>query len=476
MTEKPVIVWFRRDLRLRDHAPLSAAAKKNAPLIPLYIYDTLSPDIEKPGAASRWWLHHSLTALGKQLKAAGQTLILRRGPAVDVLKELIEQTGASDIYFHHAHIAGEANLESDIAMMAGDKGATCHRYPGELLFEPSMVRTGKGEPYKVFTPFWRSCLAHTAPSKSLPQPALPRASIKNLQSEPLAGLSLTPKKPDWARSFPPHWQPGEAGAQAALELFLAERVSDYKKQRDYPAIKGTSRLSPHLHYGEISPREIWHKAEGMVGADEFLREIGWREFCYHLIHHWPELEEQPFRGDFAAFPWQENQGFIEAWQKGMTGYPIIDAGMRELWQTGWMHNRVRMIAASFLTKNLRQHWHVGRNWFWDTLVDADLANNSAGWQWVAGSGADAAPYFRIFNPVTQSEKFDREGDYIRTYVPELKTLTSRYIHDPTNAPESVLKEAGVRLGRTYPTAMVDLKATREAALKAYKDMKAEAEE
>ena len=476
MTEKPAILWFRRDLRLSDNTALIAALKTGAPIIPLYIYDVLSPGIEPPGDASKWWLHKSLEALSISLKDKDQMLCLRRGPAFDVMSELLDETGAGAIFFQHSHCEAEAVIENEIAALAKQKTADCHRYAGELLFEPKDIKTGSGGPYKVFTPFWRACLEAEPPTTPAKAPKNIPGPAKHPKSDKLSDWGLLPTKPDWAKSFEPYWQPGEEGGKKALVTFLKGPVTDYKKQRDYPAVKGTSRLSPHLHFGEISPRQIWSAANDRDGAEAFLREIGWREFCYHLLHHWPELNEEPFREEFKAFPWVKNEAFIKVWQKGITGIPIIDAGMRELWQTGWMHNRVRMIVASFLTKNGLQHWHVGRDWFWDTLVDADLANNAAGWQWVAGSGADAAPYFRIFNPVSQSEKFDKTGGYIRNFVPEIKDLPDKYIHDPSNAPKEILDEAGIILGETYPKAILDLKKTRAAALKAYEAVKNEREE
>ncbi len=473
---RPTILLFTRDLRLKDHRPLIAAIKRGAPLIPLYVLDTTTPDIEKPGAASRWWLHHSLEKLSEQLEQKNARLILRSGPTADVVTELAKDVDAGAIYFHHSVLPGHDALESDIAANAKKAGIDCRRFKGELLFDPADIRTGSDGPYKVFTPFWRNCMDSPPPSKADAAPKSIPAPGSWPKSEKLKDWQLTPTNPDWAKGFADKWQPGEQGAQKALREFLDGTVLDYQKQRDYPATRGTSRLSPHLHYGEISIRDCWHQTMDAhpeaKGAASFRRELGWREFCYHLLLHWPAMTTAPFREEFANYPWSENKAHIKAWQQGQTGFPLIDAAMRQLWQTGWMHNRLRMLVGSFLVKNLQQHWHVGQEWFWGTLVDADMANNSAGWQWIAGSGADAAPYFRIFNPVTQSEKFDKQGDFIRRYVPELADLAAPHIHDPSSAPKDALEKAGIALGETYPKAIVDLKKTRAKALEGYEKVKA----
>lgn len=484
--KNPTLIWLRRDLRLRDHLPLTKAVENGAPIIPVYILDRTSPEIEKPGAASLWWLHHSLSALQKAYREKGVKLILRRGPAVEVLGELCKKTEAGALFFQRSILPGEETLEQNIAEFCERNEIDCRRFRGETLFDPGKIRTGSDTPYKVFTPFWKSCLEEPEPGDPLPIPRTIPAAKNDPESDKLEDWELLPKRPNWAKGFEELWQPGkegagevgagEVGARRSLTRFLKSHVSDYKKMRDYPSVEGTSRLSPHLHYGEISIRDCWHqtKAEHIAdkGAEAFLRELGWREFCYHLLHHWPEMEEQPFRPEYAAYPWAKNKAQLEAWQKGKTGFPIIDAAMRQLWQTGWMHNRLRMLVGSFLVKNLMIHWHEGRDWFWDTLVDADIANNSAGWQWIAGSGADAAPYFRIFNPVTQSEKFDKEGEFIRRYVPELKDLPAKHIHAPYDAPAEILEQAGITLGNTYPKPIVDLKTTRQAALDGYEKVKA----
>lgn len=476
----PTLLWHRRDLRLRDHLPLSKAVERGAPVIPVYILDRTSPEIEKPGAASLWWLHHSLVALKEAYEEKGLALILRTGPAADVLEELAKETKAGALYFHRSILPGEEALEQTIAKFCEAKEIECRRFRGETLFDPSEIRTGSDTAYKVFTPFWKACLEEPEPAEPLPIPHSIKAVETPPASDKLEDWALLPTKSDWAKGFHEHFNPGEEGARQSLKRFLSAAVSDYKKMRDYPAVDGTSRLSPHLHYGEISIRDCWHQTKaakpGDKGGKAYLRELGWREFCYHLLHHWPDMEEAPFRPEFASYPWKRNKQQLTAWQKGQTGYPIIDAAMRQLWQTGWMHNRLRMLVGSFLVKNLMLHWHEGRDWFWDTLVDADIANNSAGWQWIAGSGADAAPYFRIFNPVTQSEKFDKEGEFIRRYVPELKDLPAQYIHAPYEAPKEALEKAGITLGQTYPHPIADLKTTRQSALDGYEQVKAAKED
>ncbi|MEQ1652895.1 MAG: deoxyribodipyrimidine photo-lyase, partial [Hyphomicrobium sp.] len=351
-----------------------------------------------------------------------------------------------------------------------------------LLREPEEVRTKTGDVYKVYTPFWKALSADFTPAKPLHAPKSLTVPKSPPKSDTLASWELHPKKPDWSRGFDEHWQPGETGAHEKLQTFLGDALAAYAEDRNRPDRPGTSRLSPHLHFGEITPAQCWvaaeHAAAAMPGADKgretFLKEIVWREFAYTLLYYWPDLPEQPFRKDFAAFPWKNDAKLLRAWQKGMTGYPVVDAGMRELWHTGYMHNRVRMIVASFLIKHLLIPWQQGEAWFWDTLVDADLANNAASWQWVAGSGADAAPYFRIFNPVTQGEKFDPDGVYVRRWVPELKDLSNDALHAPWTAPALTLAAAGVILGKTYPHPIVDHAAARERALAAYDAVKMQA--
>ncbi|MGJ0510616.1 MAG: cryptochrome/photolyase family protein [Methylocystis sp.] len=470
---RPVIVWFRNDLRLDDNPAVVAVARSGAPLVALYALDDDSPGPWRMGAASRWWLHHSLTALGADLARLGVPLTLRRGRAEFVLEGLIEETGAAGVYWNRLYEPWAMRRDSEIKANLRARGLTVESDNGALLFEPSRLRNGQGNAFKVFSPFWRACLATGGPAAPLPAPkAMTAAPAPG--GDALADWRLLPTKPDWAQGLRESWRPGEADARRRLVEFAATRVGAYKVARDFPAGEGVSRLSPHLHFGEVSPRRVW--AEVMAAAGEaglpYLRELGWREFCHHLLVANPDMPERALDKRFGAFPWRDDPAALAAWQRGQTGYPLVDAAMREVWRTGYMHNRARMVAASFLVKHLLLPWQVGERWFWDTLVDADLANNSGGWQWVAGCGADAAPYFRVFNPVLQGEKFDPEGDYVRRNVPELAKLEARWIHRPWEAPADVLRRAGVRLGETYPGPIVDHARARARALAAFEEMRA----
>lgn len=472
LTSACAIVWLRRDLRLSDHAALAEASARGRAILPVYIDD---PDEEGPwpqGAASRWWLHHSLKSLDADLRARGSRLLLYRGRAVEVLVDLARDSGADSIYFQRrtepAARANEERVERALASAA----ITGHAHDGWLLFEPHSIATGQGRPYQVFTPFWKRCLQEGLDDQLAQVPSALPAPNRWPKSLSLNELQLLPSI-DWDGGLRAEWQPGEAGGQKLLQRFVGEVVDRYGEGRDCPSERWTSRLSPHLHFGEISPRQAVSALRDVAGegAAAFLRELGWREFSHHLLYHFPHLDAEPLRPQFADFPWCEDPAGLRAWQRGRTGYPLVDAGLRQLWQTGWMHNRVRMVAASFLVKDLLIDWRRGAEWFWDTLVDADLANNSMGWQWVAGCGADAAPFFRIFNPVTQGEKFDREGTYVRRWVPELAQLPSRYIHAPWRAPDHVLRAAGVLLGQTYPEPIVDHAFARDRALAALQKSK-----
>jgi deoxyribodipyrimidine photo-lyase len=469
----PVIYWLRQDLRLADNASLTAAAARG-PVIPLYILDDDSPGEWRLGGASRWWLHKSLLALGAKLP-----LVLRRGRSEAIIAEVLRETGAKAVVFTRDYAPWSGNLEQRVKEAAEAQGATCHRFSGFLLHEPEAIRNGSGEPYKVYTPFSKACFAAGEPKPLKPVPDF-EVWDGEVKTDALETWGLSPSRPNWAKGFEPKWTPSEAGAQEKLSEFLSNGLAHYADERDRPDRDVTSQLSPHLHFGEISPAQVWHAtraaeiaAGGKLGkpAEKFLKEVLWREFSYHLLHHWPTLPSEPFRPEFAAFPWSRNEAHLADWQKGRTGYPIVDAGMRELWATGIMHNRVRMIAASFLIKDLLVPWQEGERWFWDTLVDADIGNNAASWQWVAGCGADAAPYFRIFNPVLQGEKFDSHGDYVRKWVPELSRLPDQFIHKPWEAPRLVLETAGVELGRNYPHRVVDHAKARDRALAAFQDMK-----
>ncbi len=463
---KPVIMWFRQDLRSRDLAALNAAAAAGE-VICLYILDDETPGEWKIGGASRWWLHKSLASLSRNMK-----LVLRRGKADAVLSGIVAETGAGGVFFTRDYAPWSAALELRVKELCERAGITCQRFGGYLLHEPESIRNGANEPYRVYTPYARACLASG-------DPRLPSAGIKpvmwqgEVKSDRLEDWNLLPDHPNWAAAFETSWQPGEAGARLALARFIEDGLADYAEGRDRPDKAYTSRLSPHLHWGEISPAQCWvairsamAKGEGRLDAagEKFLKEILWREFSYGILHHWPTLPHAPFRPEFADFPWDGDGSAFVKWQRGETGYPIVDAGMRELWATGTMHNRVRMVAASFLTKHLLISWTSGAKWFWDTLVDADIASNSASWQWVAGCGADAAPYFRIFNPVLQGEKFDPQGEYVRRWVPELGSMPLEFLHHPWDAP--------AHIKTSYPPPIVDHGFARSRALAALKQLKA----
>jgi deoxyribodipyrimidine photo-lyase len=475
------IVPLDLDLRLTDHPALVAAAREGA-VVPVYVLDEAPGRPWAIGGASRWWLSKSLDTLGKALAAQGSRLILRRGSLVDEVRALAEETGARTVRFTRGYEPEAVRRQTALKTALEADGIAVRRHGGRLLFEPEAIRAKEGRPFKVFTAFWRAALQAEAPAQPLGVPKL-EAPLRWPASDRLQSWGLLSTRPNWAAAFPDHWMPGEAGAVAKLDALIAGPLRQYSELRNRPDLGGTSRLSPHLHFGDISPRLAWHRIAAAAeadprlaaGAEVFLREIGWREFSYHLLYHWPDLPEAPFRPDFAAFPWRDDLRLLRSWQKGATGYPIVDAGMRELWTTGWMHNRVRMIVASFLVKDLLIPWQAGERWFWDTLVDADLANNAASWQWVAGSGADAAPYFRIFNPVSQGRKLDPEGAYVRRWVPEIAGLPDALIHAPFEASEVELAAAGLRLGENYPRPIVDHKAAHNRALEAFAQLKADRE-
>ena len=478
--QSPVIVWLRQDLRLADHPALRAAISTDAPVIPVYILDDETPGQWGIASASRWWLHHSLESLGSALKSRGSRLILKRGTVSKVLTALVKETGAKAVYCSRAYEPWAIKLERELKQDLEKVDCELKRYPGTLLMEPEDIETKTGGPFKVYTPFWKALSSQREDTKPLPAPQTIKKPSKWPDSEKLTDWSLLPAKPDWAGGMREMWQPGEEAAIDRLNDFLEEDVNQYAANRNIPGKPFTSRLSPYLHFGEISPRRVWHAVKHRTqsgslskGAETYLKELVWREFSYHLLFHFPTLPEKPFRPEYAAYPWSRSKKNLEAWQRGQTGYPVVDAGMRELWHTGWMHNRVRMIVASFLVKHLRIPWQDGEEWFWDTLVDADLANNAASWQWVAGSGADAAPYFRIFNPMKQGTDYDPDGAYVRRWVPEIAKLPDKHLHAPWEAPEDILKEAGVELGKTYPHPLVDHGEARKAAMAGYEAVKAE---
>lgn len=417
MSARPAIVWFRLDLRLADNPALDAASKRGSPVIPVFIWAPEEEGKWPPGAASRWWLHESLKALDATLRKDGLRLIIRRGPTFAALQALMKDTGADVVFWNRRY--EPALVERDKKIEAAVRTET---FNSALLFEPGDVSNAAGKPYRVFTPFWRACTARGAVTWSMPKPSKLVAPGCWPKSVALDDLGLEARI-DWAKTMRATWQPGEAGARAELKRFLHGTIGQYNTDRDRPDLHGTSRLSPHLHFGEIGPRQIWNAAHDhpSPSAQGYLRQLVWREFAHHLLFHFPHTTDEPLRVEFARFSWRRDAKGLRAWQRGQTGYPIVDAGMRELWATGWMHNRVRMVVASFLVKDLLIPWTEGARWFWDTLVDADLANNTLGWQWVAGCGADAAPFFRIFNPHTQGEKFDPVGEYVRRWVPEFET-------------------------------------------------------
>lgn len=476
------LFWFRQDLRLADNPALASAVSRGCPLVLLYVLDEETPGEHAVGGAQRWWLHHSLAALAAEIERLGGRLTLRRGSAAEVLEAVVRESGADAVFWNRCYepFAVERDrrlkerLKADDIAVESDNAA--------LLVEPWRLKTGAGEPYKVYSPFWRALReAYNEPAPLPPPQSLPKSP--KVKSDRLEAWGLLPTKPDWAAGFGEWWEPGEAGAQTRLADFLDQGVESYKADRDRPDRLGTSRLSPHLHLGELGPRQVWHAtrlaaeaAGGKQGAEKFLSELAWREFSHHLLFHYPDLPEKNWRSQFDAFPWRSDEKAFRAWTAGRTGYPIVDAGMRELWQSGWMHNRVRMVVASFLIKHLLIDWRKGAAWFWDTLVDADLANNAASWQWVAGSGADAAPYFRVFNPILQGERFDPEGHYVRRWVPELAKLPANHIHQPWEAPAEVLEAAGVTLGKDYPHPLVEHGAARRRALAAFEEIKKDAAE
>ena len=476
MSDTPLaLMWFRRDLRIGDNPALREAAACGR-LLPIYILDDVNAGDWAMGAASRAWLHHSLQSLDRAL---GGGLRCFAGDAREVIGTLVERLPVGAVYWNRCYEPWRRDRDSRIKAELGERGIDARSCNASLLWEPWQVCKPDGDPYRVFTPFYRKgCLSREAPREPLPPPAdLPLYDGPVKGAVELASLGLLPRE-DWHRGMLEHWQIGEDAARDRLEAFCESALADYRDGRDFPAREATSRLSPHLHFGELSPQQAWHRAEQASlhldsdGPAHFKRELAWREFSYHLLYHFEDLPRSNFNSRFDNFEWLQNDEGLAAWQRGQTGFPIVDAGMRELWQTGYMHNRVRMIVASFLVKNLGLHWHHGEDWFWDCLVDADLANNSASWQWVAGSGADAAPYFRIFNPLLQSAKFDPDGAYIAHYCPELAGLPAKFRHSPADAPCDVLQSAGVELGVDYPRPIVDLKVTRERALARFKALRA----
>lgn len=467
------VVWYEHDLRVDDHLPLIEADARGV-VVPVFILTDQTLAEVCPGAASRWWLAGALADLQRQLYDMGLSLVLRQGDAVEQLLDICQSCGADAVYWHRRYEPALAERDRGVGDALASAGIAGRSFAGCLLYEPSEVLTGKQTPYRVFTPFWRMCSQLPAPLRPLPSPR----SIRG-DTESLAGLSLDQLclvgGVGWESKLAGHWQVTASAGRVRSEQFADELVGRYAEDRDLPAVEGTSRLSAWLHFGQLSVRRWWWQLSARIdepGVVSYLRQLGWREFAYYLLHHFPQTVDRSLDGRFDALGWSTNHELLAAWRAGRTGFPIIDAGMRELWQTGWMHNRVRMLVGSFLTKDLLVDWRVGAAWFNDTLVDADVANNTMGWQWVAGCGADAAPFFRIFNPTLQSRRFDGHGAYLRRWLPELAGLSDQYIHAPAEAPASVLREAGVRLGRDYPLPMIDHGDARDRALSGWAQVRA----
>jgi deoxyribodipyrimidine photo-lyase len=467
------IFWFRNDLRLADNSGLAAALARGEKTALVYVLDDNAAGNWAMCGASRWWLHHSLESLGRAIAACGGRLILRRGDAGTIIPELAAQLKVNEVHAGRRFEPWARDQDRAVAAILKTSGIELRRHLTSYLFAPEQITTKSGGIYGVYTPFSRACLERAPPAEAIAAPSR-ISSPSGMTSDALEDWQLLPQKPDWAAGIRAAWEPGEAGAAKRLRHFVRQVMHGYNASRDIPGEDGTSGLSPHLHFGEISPATVWREAAGSAkagqGREVFLKELLWREFAAYLLWHHPAMPEQPLRPEFAAMPWRVDEQSLAAWQRGLTGIPIVDAGMRQLWQTGWMHNRIRMVCASFLTKHLLIPWQQGEAWFWDTLVDADLASNAISWQWVAGCGADAAPYFRIFNPVLQGQKFDPGGAYVRKFVPELARLPDKFIHAPWEAEAQVLAAANVTLGQNYPHPIISLAQGRERALAAYKQI------
>lgn len=466
------IAWLRNDLRTADNPALDAAIRSGGRTICLYVHED-TPGVRPPGAAARWWLHHSLVALERELAAVGIELLVRSGNSREIIDTVVDETDTAAVFWNRRYAAGERAVDAAIKAGLRDRGIGAESFAGNLLIEPWEISTGQGKPYSVFTPFWKNLR-----TLSIAAPLRPAAGGHTRNT---VGVDGDYNQPEWAHKLAPYWSIGETAAKQALADFLDDQLDDYPAGRDFPAKNATSRLSPHLRFGEISARQVWHAATAIAHADhrrqpaidKFLSELAWRDFSYHQLYHRADIATEPMQAKYRTLNWRSSEKDISAWQRGRTGLPIIDAGMRELWASGFMQNRVRMLVASLLTKNLLIDWRKGEQWFWDCLVDGDVANNPASWQWVAGCGLDAAPYFRIFNPITQGEKFDATGAYVREWVPELSRLPDEWIHRPSEAPEDVLAKAGVVLGKSYPRPIIDLRASRVRALEAVSALTAE---
>jgi len=457
------ILWFRKDLRLMDN-PALVEANLNAEIIPIFILDDTNPEENRMGAASRVWLYHSLKSLNISLQ---KKINFYSGDPVKIISELINNYNINGVYWNRCYEPWEIRRDKKIKDLLKIKKVKAKSFNGSLIREPWEVLKEDQTPYKVFTALYKKAYLNSdIKVEVINEPTKINYSTKIFSSNTLDTLKLLPNL-SWADNIIKYWQVGEKNAHLKMTEFFKKGIDDYKEGRNFPFKKNVSRLSPHIHFGEISPKQLWVKAKSISSnknTEHFVSEICWREFSYYLLYHFPNLPKDNLQKKFNNFPWKDNNYYFDSWKKGKTGYPIIDAGMRELYETGYMHNRVRMIVASFLVKNLLIHWHKGERWFWDCLFDADLANNSASWQWVAGSGADAAPYFRIFNPVTQGVKFDVDGQYTKQYVPELKDMPNKYLFSPWEAPDDVLNKANVVLGGNYPKPIIDIKESREKAL------------
>jgi len=477
MPQTSVIVWFRQVMRLADHPALVAAVETGKPVVPVYILDNDAPGKWRLGGARRWWLHHSIAALDRALRDRGSRLVLRHGPTIEHLRDLAGQLGATEIYATRSLEPWAREQEAQIHAALSSGGVQLKLFPGTTLFEPEEIRSRSGHPLTIYAPFRRAISMREVPTP-LPGPKSLKPPARFPKGDRLVDWRLLPTAPDWAGGLREMWTPGEDAATARLDFFLENGLSRYHELRDRPDLQGTSRLSPYLANGEISVRTCWYAArirsQDSSGVEAFVRELAWREYSHHLLYHRPDLPDAPYRREYARLQWRRDTAALRAWQKGRTGYPMVDAGMRELWNSGWMHNRVRMITASFLIKHLLLPWQQGEAWFWDTLVDADLASNAVNWQWVAGSGADAAPYFRIFNPVKQGELHDPKGDYVRHWVPELAQLPTTCVHAPWLAPDRDLARAGIILDNTYPRPIVDHAWARARALAAFEAARAAA--
>ena len=477
------IVWFQNDLRLEDNPAFIHGIKSPSNLIPIFIWDEERDWFSSMGEASRWWLHHSLEALSQSLKKLGLDLLIFKGKTDLVLQELVGKNRVEQVLWNRRYDPSSFQSDKKVSRFLDGLGVESSDFPAYTLFEPDRIRNKSGGIYKVFTPFWKCCLQFLDEIQPLAFPTL----SEKVQTIPLhlgsydclcsiGDLGLLPQV-KWDRLFEKTWNVGEKNASLGLNDFLNTKATQYKLSRDIPSVVGTSRLSAALHFGEISPRQVVQATREQFGDSGlqdpgvacYLSELGWREFSTHLLYHFSELPQKSLRPEFEKFPWQNSNLFLKAWQKGCTGIPMVDAGMRELWQTGWMHNRVRMIVASFLVKNLMVDWRLGAEWFSNSLVDADIASNVLSWQWVAGCGVDASPYYRIFNPVTQGQKFDPEGEYVKKWIPELCAIPKKWVHCPWEANEDLQNHWG--LGDDYPKPIVDLKESRQIALDAYQSIK-----